>query len=337
MIPSVSVIIPSYNSRAYIEECLESALQTLPDASAEILVVDDGSEDDTCDIVTRFHERDSRISVRHILHAGQSVARNFGLNHSKGKYVYFLDSDDLLPPDVLTKMMTEMERYPETDILQSQFIFFRKEKNGKESRYNVRKSFPRPVLRGEDIIRDALNCGQLLTHHSAKLYRRSFLERNSILFPEGEINEDTYFSLIAALKAREVRFLEIPGCLSREREGSESRKDFQRLLLSMHRIMMKVGKQIFPTHPHLESLWKARYVRSLLYNLLQSSQRQSYRNFLQDYYCCKKMTMYRTFSQNPHINSHLPRLHRSALYLSRFPLLFYHTSRLLSHLSFRMH
>lgn len=106
-IPLVSVIIPTYNRASMIQEAIQSAIdQTYP--NKQILVVDDGSEDDTALIVKSYPE------VEYILqaHAGQAAARNNGLKHAKGIYIASLDSDDVWNADFLEKCVRFLEEQP---------------------------------------------------------------------------------------------------------------------------------------------------------------------------------------------------------------------------------
>ena len=88
-----SIIIPAYNVEQYIEQCIQSVL-TQSFADYEILVVDDGSVDNTGMIVKKMAEKYSAISAIQIIHSGAGAARNAGLAKAQGKYVIFLDADD---------------------------------------------------------------------------------------------------------------------------------------------------------------------------------------------------------------------------------------------------
>ena len=91
--PKVSIISPMYNVEKYLKKCLESYVnQTLIDI--EIILVDDGSPDNSGKIADEYAKRDSRIRVIHKKNAGVSAARNDGLSIAKGEYVIFCDSDD---------------------------------------------------------------------------------------------------------------------------------------------------------------------------------------------------------------------------------------------------
>ncbi len=114
-IPLFSVIIPAYNSEKFIDKCIESVLsQTFSDF--ELVLVDDGSADNTLDVLNRYAERDSRVRVLHQENGGHTSARNLGLAHSRGEYILFVDSDDWLDLDVLEKCEIDI-RKNNTDII----------------------------------------------------------------------------------------------------------------------------------------------------------------------------------------------------------------------------
>ena len=93
---SISIIVPVYNVEKYLSSCIDSVLnQSYSDF--ELLLVDDGSTDDCADICDSYARKDSRIRVFHKKNGGVSSARNVGLEHAKGEWVFFLDGDDLLP------------------------------------------------------------------------------------------------------------------------------------------------------------------------------------------------------------------------------------------------
>lgn len=94
----ISIIVPIYNASNYLTVCIESLLhQTVQ--NLQIIIVDDGSKDDSLTIAQTYALQDKRIEVYERPHAGQSAARNYGLQHAKGEYIAFLDADDALLPD----------------------------------------------------------------------------------------------------------------------------------------------------------------------------------------------------------------------------------------------
>lgn len=110
--PTVSVVIPTYNRSNIVKETIESTLsQTYTDL--EVIVVDDGSNDDTRSVIK--HISDSRIEYYYKDNGGPSSARNLGLIKSKGRYISFLDSDDLWPPEYLETVINQLDENKDYD------------------------------------------------------------------------------------------------------------------------------------------------------------------------------------------------------------------------------
>jgi glycosyltransferase involved in cell wall biosynthesis len=110
-LPSVSVIIPTYNCAAFLDESLGSMLPQVP-ADGEVVVVDDGSTDDTPSVLGRYGER---IRVVRIEHGGLAAARNAGLDAARGEWIAFHDADDVALPDRLAFQMDFVGRDPACD------------------------------------------------------------------------------------------------------------------------------------------------------------------------------------------------------------------------------
>lgn len=108
--PIVSVIIPSYNAADYIAQTLESVLaQTLTDI--EVIVVDDGSTDNTRNIVADFANKDPRLMLVEQANQFAGVARNNGMSKARGKYLYFLDADDYIESNALEELVNAIEQH----------------------------------------------------------------------------------------------------------------------------------------------------------------------------------------------------------------------------------
>lgn len=121
-IPTVSAVIPTYNREAFLRDAIRSACeQTF--SNIEIVVVDDGSGDGSCDVVRTLG--DSRIRYFYRDHAGVSAARNFGVSKSKAPFIAFLDSDDLWLPDKVEAQLGFFESNGDVSICQSEEIWMR--------------------------------------------------------------------------------------------------------------------------------------------------------------------------------------------------------------------
>ena len=113
MSTKVSVVVPIYNTAKYLPECLDSLLaQTHQDL--EIILIDDGSTDESGKIADDYAKKDKRIKVIHQKNAGQSAARNRGIKEATGEFLSFVDSDDKLKPDFIKKLLAGYEKNTST-------------------------------------------------------------------------------------------------------------------------------------------------------------------------------------------------------------------------------
>jgi len=181
----VSVIIPVYNGERYLEDCVQSVLtQTCRDL--ELLIVDDGSGDSTWDLCRKLAERDGRIRLFHQENAGVSAARNLGLEKARGKYILFVDADDLLMPNAVQILRDTAEAG--ADFVMGAHELFRgccRRKAG-----HTPCCLTAPLTAQAERIQEIapLVCGQL--------YRSSILRENRLRFSEGlPYGEDTVFNL----------------------------------------------------------------------------------------------------------------------------------------------
>jgi len=127
--PLVSIVVPAYNSGRYLTETIDSVInQTYK--NWELLIVDDGSSDDTLSIAAKFASRDPRVKVfpSESNWGGPAKPRNFGIRQAKGDYIAFLDSDDLWLPGKLQKQIDFLEKNKDIFWLYSKFII---KKNGR--------------------------------------------------------------------------------------------------------------------------------------------------------------------------------------------------------------
>jgi glycosyltransferase involved in cell wall biosynthesis len=118
--PEVSVLIPAYNAARYLAETLES-LRSQTHGAAEVLVVDDGSSDSTAEVA---RAGGGSVRLLRLEHGGVSRARNHGLLHARGRYIVFLDSDDLLEARLLERAVRFLEQEPGLGFVFSNFVLF---------------------------------------------------------------------------------------------------------------------------------------------------------------------------------------------------------------------
>lgn len=210
MVPSISIIIPAYNVENYILACLESIMnQTYTDF--EVICVNDGSTDDTQGVIDKVCDIDRRIVSVSKEHEGVSAARNYALKLAKGKYICFVDSDDYLVPDALTKLFEKMETNQLDIVFFDTNSFFEDEDMAQEhqvlmNNYDRKFDFYNAV-KGADLFTEMVTTGNYRTNVVLMFLRRKFLEEIGISFYEGIIHEDNLFTFLCILQAEKAMYI----------------------------------------------------------------------------------------------------------------------------------
>ena len=181
----VSVIVPVFNTASYLKRCLDSLLaQTLKEI--EIICVNDGSTDNSLDILHEYQEKDSRVKVFSQANQGQSVARNNGMIHATGEYLGFIDSDDYVDSNYYEVLYhCALQYHADIAVAKTKII------NG-----NV----PPPEYASRGVSTHFYDSLQKLPNGSVcdKILKRSLCTNNNIQFPQGLYFEDNVV-LIKAL------------------------------------------------------------------------------------------------------------------------------------------
>lgn len=205
----ISIIIPIYNAEKYLSECVQSVLkQDYP--YFELLLIDDGSKDNSLQICHELAKQDKRIKVIHQENGGVSVARNTGLDNAHGKYVTFIDSDDLVDPNYLSILLSHKNE----DISMVVTNHVTLSPNGEISPYPFNTFFPNGENKYEDILETIIDSGtvQLSPIGScwAILFELDLIKKNNIRFPKGiKIGEDGLFSQTYFYKAKKNIYIDV--------------------------------------------------------------------------------------------------------------------------------
>ena len=201
---TISVIIPVYNTAIFLQRCIESVLRQ-SHSDLEIVLINDCSTDQSAEVLDDYARRDTRITViNHENNKGQSAARNTGIEHAQGEYVYFLDSDDWI------------------DLTYLEHMHLAALKSGSEiiNNINVLREYPtgkqEPYFFG-NLSHDS--CGffpssrliyNIMWAPWNHLFRRNFLLEHHITFPEDTILEDMYFQPVSYMFTEQVYVIKGP-------------------------------------------------------------------------------------------------------------------------------
>lgn len=192
----ISIIVPIYNAQEYLSTCLDSILgQTLKDI--EVICIDDGSIDDSLEVLKKYREKDSRITILHQENKGSAEARNIGISVSKGEYICFMDADDYYPDeDVLRCLYTTAKDNSELICGGSMYMYLQ-DKNVIKSKY--KRLAKKYIFNNEG--RKNYRDYQFDYAYQRFIYRSDFLKNNGILFPNYLRFQDPPFFVKAMITA----------------------------------------------------------------------------------------------------------------------------------------
>lgn len=193
--PKISVIVPIYNAKDYIEKCIESILsQTYQ--NFEIILIDDGSTDDSPLICDLYARQDSRIHVFHIANTGVSFARNYGIKKMTGDYVFFIDADDFIDCNALEESIYNLE---EDCITKISYKYI------ENSQVKTTVSFSKNVDSNKYI--ESILFGTAGGHCWGYLIDKNFLI-NTYFDDNTSCMEDTIFIITCLLKVKTVKLID---------------------------------------------------------------------------------------------------------------------------------
>lgn len=205
----ITIIIPVFNVEEYIERCLNSIIcQSYK--GFEVIIVDDCSSDHSMDIATKLINENYEggvdfIVLHHESNKGLSAARNTGINHASGNYLFFLDSDDYITHDCIERFVDIVRKYPNVDVIQ-----------GSASSNSVlltkgvslsNRHLPNYIDNKKWIGKAFLNSKIIPVPAWNKMIRKEIIINNDIFFKEGIIHEDVLWSFYLGKYVNSVAFL----------------------------------------------------------------------------------------------------------------------------------
>ena len=226
---TISFVLPVYNVKDYLEECVESIIKQ-SNEDIEIILVDDGSTDGSGIICDKISEKHKNVDTYHKTNGGLASARNFGIKKARGKYIAFIDSDDKIYDGCICKIIEYFNQY-DIDVL---FL-------------NMDKFYPDGSIismgdninREEIIINDDVKIAKYLSTRPkfpgsvcSKIYNLEFLKKNNLEFPkDNRVSEDLGFTFECLMICNKMDKLDIPYYLYRQNRigsitNSENYKSF---------------------------------------------------------------------------------------------------------------
>lgn len=242
---TISVIIPCFNSAKFIERCLESILnQTYQ--NLEILVVDDGSTDDSANVIQKIAKRDSRVKYIYQPNSGVSAARNKGIECASGELVTFVDSDDTIAQEMY-QVLTELLERHDADISHCSYL---RDENGVKKYVGDTKQIY--LFEGEQVAESLLKAELFTPSCWNKLFRKEVLQ-NVWFDSRFKINEDLLFDFYAFKNAKRAVFID--RCLYTyhvEETSSCNNTSFEKKTMDCYTVSKEILKHsIGKTYEHI--------------------------------------------------------------------------------------
>ncbi|MBD1432783.1 glycosyltransferase [Sphingobacterium sp. DN00404] len=207
--PKVSVIMPVYNTAPYLDAAIQSVLnQKLEDF--ELIIVNDGSTDESQSILEYWREKDDRLYVISQSNMGLSRTRNKGLSLAKGTYVYFMDSDDLIHPDTLsTCYLLCQEQNLEFVFFDAHVFSDNPQDNAliKSFNYNRKKTIPYKITTGKEVFEQLLKTNEFFSSVCLLFIKRDFLIEKGLDFEPDIVHEDELFTSMLYLYTRRTTYI----------------------------------------------------------------------------------------------------------------------------------
>lgn len=198
----ISIVVPVYNVEKYIKKCMDSLLdQDFEDY--EIIVVNDGTKDNSMDYVRQVYKKTNKIVIYEQKNAGLSAARNSGIRLSRGKYILFCDSDDALEKDCLPRLYKEMEEKQLDVLLYDARMIEEDGTTSKENPYN-RTNINDDMMSGCETLATLLDSNSYLASACLYIIKREVLITNKLFFEEGIFHEDELFTPVLLLNSNRV-------------------------------------------------------------------------------------------------------------------------------------
>lgn len=214
--PKVSVIVPVYNTELYLRECLESLLNQKY-LNYEIILVNDGSTDNSLKILESYEKKYTNIRVISQSNSGLGMARNNAIKIAKGEYITFVDSDDWVSPDYLSELCENIT--DKSDIVVSKLLYFYN-----DNQIIKEKEFHLNYLDRMRAIKEILLDDTLKNYACGKLFKKTLFLENNIYFPIGMYYEDMATLIQLVGHANHIRLINSYNYYYRQSPDGISRK-----------------------------------------------------------------------------------------------------------------
>lgn len=255
----ISIIVPVYNVEKYVKKCIESIIEQTY-KNLEIILIDDGSTDESGKICDEFNNKDKRIKVIHKQNGGLSDARNVGIDNANGEYVSFIDSDDYVNDDYIELLFDTVKQYDADMSIASHRVIYEKNIIDRSTGENF-------CTEPKEILEMLLYDNGIDTSAWGKLYKKSLF--NEIRFPKGRLFEDSATTYKLIDKSKKIAVCSKPIYNYVIRNNSISNENFSEKKLDLIVSTEEMTNYIKNNYPELEKACNRRLMYAYLSTLTQ--------------------------------------------------------------------
>lgn len=283
--PILSVIVPVYNTERYVEKCLESiAKQTMKDL--EIIIVNDGSEDNSETVIKQWIEKNNRtISIKYIKkkNGGLSDARNYGVREAEGKYISFVDSDDYIDKD----LYENLKQYMEENIDLIKFKMKTVNEQGE-----IIEKLDGPIFEectGEEAFEELCSFEKYIDPACIYLYKREFFIKNKFQYELGTYHEDFGLTPLIMINAKSFisvkeygyNYLQSNNSITRNENNVKNVKKANDILKHYDNMINKIEK--YKITKNTKDLVKRYYTNTVILKAKElQKQEKEFKNYIKE-------------------------------------------------------
>ncbi|MCT2160841.1 glycosyltransferase family 2 protein [Granulicatella adiacens] len=286
MEPKISIIVPVYNVEQYLERCVES-LMSQSYKNIEILLINDGSTDNSGKLCDEIAKRDSRITVYHKENGGLSDARNYGVDKATADFVGFVDSDDYVDEDMYEVLLSNLLKYDAEisfcrlyDVYNDQVL---KDESKNEPYLMTSEEAIKMVLEAKIFSVTAVN----------KLYKKSLF--NQIRFEKGKIAEDAFLMVDLLSRCQKIAATEVHKYYYMHRENSITTQKFTPKFLNVIEAYEKNAKIVAEKYPNLQYQADTRICWAYFYVLDRLLKDEAYKDSALEAQLIQNLKKYKKF------------------------------------------
>lgn len=256
----ISIIVPVYNVEKYLGKCIDSILKQTY-TNIEIILVDDGSTDNSGKICDSYAKKDKRLIVIHKENGGQSSARNLAIDVAKGDFIGFVDSDDFIINNMYEKLYSNLIKY-NADISICSYTEVDESGNVNKPKWKKNENFYK-IYNKEEALKELLIDKYITNHSWNKLYKKELFQ--DIRYPQGKVMEDLAIMYKLFEKSNKIIYENVDLYYYLQRKSSTMNSLSEKLIEDEEQMVETKNQYLSKAYPSLQKeidIENAKYIKN---------------------------------------------------------------------------